>query len=678
MKQRWIALALALCLCVGLLPLQAEASQDVYGEYECRDYETLVTALADPNATSITIRGRWETIIDSGDYSYFEWPTEEVTLNFDRASYCSVYIYEDWTIPENVTVYMYDDAYAPGNTITVNGDWYMMSNNGFIRGLGHQSPSIVFNGDVYANAQNGSFIYADEYVFNGNLYINAGSVSIANMVLGDGAQVTGQDFEVWSYLRGPASGSATVKCGINARYYSIFENSSETVTFFGNLNLANIRVTYTHLVFAAGSHISVGQIYGDPNYTIAVNGELTLARDKYQSFGDTAVTINESGALIMLPGVQLGGSGSTGSLSGTGTLKLYAEVNQFNNYTSHPSLYGQSTGYQILNVADTVTIWKNWTDACQTHAWDDGVVVPATCASYGNTTYTCTREDCGTVKIIEDWENDYSEIHGEGNLTYYTSGKGIYHKCLLCNGRAGVNLTAKNGVYNNGEPVTGVEVVTYDSGWQGGEVSIKYASNVEPGEETATVYMTLKGLTVSDTFSIYEGNCAHDSTGGSEATCSSGAICGICGQEFGSKLKHKYVTDYDKDGHWSFCRVCGEEQTDSREPHNYSSYASEELGYEDASMSYCRECYYGYVSSYVEVVNGVANITVESVAVGDVYLAAQYDENGKYLGMDQKVIEENGYTVLEVPVEEDSVMIKVFNTDKDWRADHGAKTLTLP
>jgi len=56
MKNRWITLVVALMLCLGLMPTNAQASgTDEYGWWYCQDYETLKQALADPNARMIEI-----------------------------------------------------------------------------------------------------------------------------------------------------------------------------------------------------------------------------------------------------------------------------------------------------------------------------------------------------------------------------------------------------------------------------------------------------------------------------------------------------------------------------------------------------------------------------------------------------------------------------------------------
>lgn len=676
MKKKLLSLLLALTLCLGLLPMAALASGDDYGYWDCRDYDTLVAALADPNARDITIRGRWEIIHESGDYQYFAWPTEEVTLVIDSAFYASIYIYEDWTIPENVTVKLYDRMYATSDTITVNGDFYIMSNGGYIGNLGNESPTLIFNGDVYANASNGNLVYAHQHVFNGGLRINERNVSIANMVLGDGVKVTGQEFEVWGYLSCP-EGSATVENDINARYISTFSNSTETVTFSGDLDLGDVRSTYTHLVIASGSTVSAGNInmgtYGT-EYTLTVNGELILDRSQHQSFGNNPVIINEGGVLNMQPGSFLGGANATGTMSGDGTLKLYAEQLE-DGYRDHPILYGWSTEDAIRENVTVKTIWKNWVDGADcVHSYDSGKTLPATCNAYAQITYTCTQ--CGYQKVVEDVDGGYSDEH---DWRWYTSGRVIGHSCNRCGKYGSATLSAANGLYT-GEPVTGVASVEYNENWVGGEVTFSYDNNVEAGEKTAKAYMHCNGCTVSTTFSIFEGDCAHN---GGTATCYAQAVCDICGQGYGSMKSHsfsRYATDkvtFASDCHIIQCYNEGCTET-KEEPHVF--YANEEDYYRDQEMGYvypdyvpkftshrCLFCGYGEFESVVTAADGVATVSLTKVAAGDQVVAAVYDANGKFLGCSAMTVETTGAVEMTVNYTGAADTVKVFFHD-EWAA----------
>lgn len=666
MKNRWIALVLTLALCLSLMPASVMASGDDTGWWDCRDYDTLVAALADPNARTIEIRGRWEEVYESGDYKYFSWPAEEVTLVIDRASYASIYIYEDWNIPENVTVQIYDAMSATDNTITVDGDWYMMSNYGYIDGLGNLQPTLIFNGDVYANASNGNFVYAAQNVFNGNLRINERGVSIANMVLGNGAKVTGQEFEVWSFLSCP-EGSATIESDIAPRYISTFSNSTETVTLSGNLNLGNIRTVNANLVIAEGSKVTAGQISISTPYTLTVNGHLILPRSKYQSFGNSTVTVNEGGVVTALPGVQLGGSTSTGTMSGDGTLKLYAEELGDGLYNSYPILYGRSTQDGVKENVTVKTIWKNWTDGADcVHSYDSGVTVPATCNAYAKTTYTCTQ--CGYQKVEEDTNGGYSDEH---DWRWYTSSKTIGHSCNRCREYGSATLTVANGIYT-GEPVTGVASASFNENWVGGDVTFSYENNVEAGENTAVAYMHCNGYTVKATFSIFEGDCAH---AGGTATCYAQAVCEKCGEGYGSMKNHGFSAyaegklTYNADCHIYHC--CNEGCTETKEEAHrfYASDYDYEMGIVNgtgATSHSCLVCGYGSFDEVISVSDGVATVSLTKVAEGDHVVAAVYDENGKFLGCGAKVAEATGAMDLEVSYQGTGDYLKVFFTDDTW------------
>jgi len=131
--------------------------------------------------------------------------------------------------------------------------------------------------------------------------------------------------------------------------------------------------------------------------TLDVDGTLTLT-DGYQGITNATVDLGGAGTLILRPGVQLGGSSSTGTITGTGTLKLYAQQLEDGRYDRYPKLYGTGTKQTIdEQVQSTVTVWRNWVEgAACTHRWDSGVVTAATCAEDGFVTYTC--QDCGSTK----------------------------------------------------------------------------------------------------------------------------------------------------------------------------------------------------------------------------------------------------------------------------------------
>jgi hypothetical protein len=338
----------------------------------------------------------------------------------------------------------------------------------------------------------------------------------------------------------------------------------------------------------------------------------------------------------MRHGSQLGTTSSKGSMSGDGTLKLYATLHDvYQTFTSHPQLYGLQTNREISTKVTVKNIWKNWEDASDcAHEWDSGVVTPATCAKYGYTSFTCTK--CGIQKSVENVEAGYSDTHQWYWSTYGTT---ISQYCQLCYKSGTATLTAVNGKHT-GSPVTDVASVSYNENWSGGDVTFTYENNVEPGENTAKVYMHCNGKTVSATFSIYDG-CAHN---GGTATCSSPAICTTCGEPYGSKLSHRFYgeTTYDSAFHYRACTNEGCTEKRALAHAFYANYTDYELGLAPTGHS-CLDCGYGsFDKQSVLSEDGVVSVDLNMVAANDWVVAAVFSADGQFLGCDMKIAEEDG------------------------------------
>ena len=672
MKKKWIVPLLAIVLCLGLLPANAQASgtdEEIYRE--CRSYDELVQALASSAVREIGIRPRWEEIHESGEYEYFSWPEGEVTLTIQSAGWPNITVYDNWTIPENVTVESYRSMNIGSNTITVNGDWYGKSNQGGIVG---QGGTVIFNGDVYLT-NSCTFISASQHVFNGDVHIDGSNVWIANMVLGNGAKVSGQEFQVWNSLSCP-SGTATVESDVQPHYNRSNSNSTPTVTLSGNLKMGdiNVRSADVELVIGAGSQITVGRIYMfESAARLTIHGQLTFPGDEQQGIGDIATVINQGGVLIMRPDAQLGGTGATGTLSGDGTLKLYAEQMGEDWYRGYPMLYGRSADPTISEQVTVKNIWKNWVDGADcVHNFVEGERTPALCNAYSQVTSTCSK--CGTQTVEEDVEGGYSEEH---NWKWYASGNTIGHRCLRCDKRGSITLTAANGIYT-GQPVTGVASATGNENWCGEEVIITYDKNVEPGENTAIAYMHCNGQTVSIRFSIFEGDCAH---AGGNLTCYAQAVCEKCGEGYGTLKQHsfsRYNSEMEINGesHIYHCGNTGCTETKTEAHRFYGSDYEFEMGliYGTGATSHmCYLCGYGsFFREQITVTETTVALTVEKMVAGDQVAAAVYGADGRFLGFGVEVAETTGAVDLEVSFSGTADHLKVFFTNTDWNPDRPA------
>ena len=688
MKKKLLSALLCAVLTVALLPVISLASGNDFGYWDVRSYDELEAALADPNADTIIIWAEWPINDLTGEMGYFSWPTDERTLILDPASNTvDIYVNNELTIPENITVHAYEQLTLSGDyPLTVNGDWYIKNQLGVIGGIttsgGVRQGSAVFNGDLYVQNNYSGLWYVGKTVINGTMYIE-GSASVAHLELGDGALVSGGQLSIYDTLSCP-TGSATVdsRMTVNNGSSSGISNA-DYVTLSGNLELSNLVLSRTDVLIPSGSKITVADASDNYSNAITVNGELDLASPEYTNYfglGNTQITVGSGGKLILRPGSQLGTDSGSGSISGDGQLRLYAQVPETEDgwYDRHPQLYSVQTYKAISEKVTIANIWKNWEDAADcAHNWEALKSTPANCAEYARITYICANDDCGATKIVEDVDGGKTDDH---QWNWYTSGSVIGHNCSRCHSYGNVTLSAKNGLYT-GEPVTDVASATYSEKWIGGEVTFSYSNNIEPGEKTAIAYMHCNGKTVSTKFSIFEGDCAHN---GGKAYCYAQAVCENCGESYGSKPNHDfYVYDksmytYDSDQHTVTCQTEGCTETKSSA---HSFYATEydemlnqELGTENFNSHRCLRCGYGSFSDVISVADGAASVEVTHAAQGDTVVAAIYDENGKFLGCGLKTVETAGSVTLDFSYQGNADTLRVFSFDKFWCANRPAST----
>lgn len=645
MKSSLISIFLLTVLVTSLLVTPAFASGiEDPGDVVCQNYDQLVDALSNPNTHSITIWGKWETIDGSGDYSYFDWgPSGQKTLLLANKS-IGICINDDLTIPANITVEVSCPITIGGDaTLTVNGDWYAMSTSATL-----SSGTAIFNGDVYI--MEGYTTFYSPTTFNGTVNILGNNFSVRSATLGSGARVTGKKLTVQQSLTCPTDGSAVVESEL-----MLSAPNSSQVTLSGALTVNSITFSSSNVVFAANSRVCAASMSRGSN-TITINGDLTLGRNKHHGLSDNHIVINEGGTLTMRPGSQLGSTDSSGSMSGDGTLKLYADIHEVSgNFTFFPQLYGIQTNNTISEKVTVKNIWKNWVDAADcTHDWEQGAVVPATCKSYAYTLFTCTL--CGFERLEEDKTGGYSDIH---SFYWYTSGSTIGHRCNLCSSsgsRGSVTLAVSNGLYT-GQPVTGVASAQYSETWKGGEVTFSYENNVEPGENTAKVYMHYMGQKVSATFSIFK-DCAHN---GGTATCFSPAICETCQQSYGSTLSHSYTTTYDHENHYRSCtnEGCTEETT---APHQFTNHV-------------CYPCGYGFYN--IDEIKENSLTVMTYAAKDDMVVAAVYSEEGQFLGCDLQVATSSNNLNLEVPFTQTPSTLRIFTLLDGYTVNRDAAERSL-
>ena len=169
------------------------------------------------------------------------------------------------------------------------------------------------------------------------------------------------------------------------------------------------------LTVPAGSKLTCSQIYVSPSHSgadtvgiLRIDGELAVTSLMLLSGDDTAdagraeVQLGSEGVLNMQPRSEISSLSPSASITGDGTLKLFAPSNEVGFPYNCPTIVVDYTWPYIDDgldlalergyLADTVTIWKSWVEGLQCdHDWVAGTVVEPTCTEEGYTLYTCSK-----------------------------------------------------------------------------------------------------------------------------------------------------------------------------------------------------------------------------------------------------------------------------------------------
>lgn len=182
MKRKWMTVLTMLCMCFLLLPMKVSAGN----VGTIHNYAELVEASKDPKA--------WFTDYSLEPDSDFGWPEGEVKITLDAQS---VYLNKSWTIPANVTLYMY--LIVPEDvTLTVEGSISSVGNHGVVNVNGKDNCSIGMNGegvyhingDCTGASDGGCTIYV-----NGTL--ESTSLDHAQVIVKDGGKVAALTTDDW-------------------------------------------------------------------------------------------------------------------------------------------------------------------------------------------------------------------------------------------------------------------------------------------------------------------------------------------------------------------------------------------------------------------------------------------------------------------------------------------------
>ena len=575
MKKRIVRAVLALCLLLPLLGITASASGvDDYDSYAMvRSYEELVAALADPDVTDLTIYPCWETIHESGIYEYFTWPEGNVTLDLQPVNTsCRIWLGNgDWTIPENVTVNAYKGLSigAPtGTGVVINGTWNVMNNQGSIGNVSGSDGngntihygSVTVNGTMtVAKDLRVTPVTCDTFILNGKIE-NAGTLYLNNLTMGDGAEIVEiKNPEIKNSLRTVRlSGSITCPEG-EAYIGGGLDVSTSTTTeseaiLEGNFQVDQINVnSSTSLTIPEGSYVKVGRLVSYPDSwtpVINVNGTLDIVgyeNGNHHSFDDNAkMNIGEKGVLKVRAGEDLGSKDSTGVISGTGTIQLYAimmENNSGYTYWDDKARVFRCDDETPTQVAETVTIWRAWENDPCAHQWGAATVLEATCGTDGYT--YCFCDLCGVEKHSNEVRrtNKHTITFEENNEQY------VRLNCSVCGNSSVIGIVAENAAWT-GQPVEAA-VLEGSTEWLETLPEIVYTNNVDVG--TATASATFGTITISTTFEIV--GCVHE---GGTATCMAQAVCTKCSQPYGELAGHVEKTAATCKSK-AVCATCGQE-----------------------------------------------------------------------------------------------------------------------
>ena len=402
MRKRITGLLLGICLVVSMLPATSFAAAFMADSYEewCDFIERY---------PGDQFGYGFELSASQG----FTWPEEEVTITIEK----NLYVHGTWVIPENVTVL--NHAQVDGN-LSIEGVWKNEVKQ--ITETNHVTGSV--RGDVTVKdggqfiAQNNGTNFSNMTVENGGtLTIDTYSLRIDpgnTLTLASGAIVNGNGgIQLGGTLCGegvtlPQSTSITV----NGRY----SGTQADAVISGDVTvLSNVRVSSGTLTIPAGSKLTCSQIYVSPSHSGAdtvgilhIDGELAVTSLMLLSGDDTAdagraeVQLGSEGVLNMQPSSEISSLSPIASITGDGTLKLFAPSNEAGFPYNWPTIVVDYTWPYIDDgldlalergyLADTVTIWKSWVEGLQCdHDWVAGTVVEPTCTEEGYTLYTCSK-----------------------------------------------------------------------------------------------------------------------------------------------------------------------------------------------------------------------------------------------------------------------------------------------
>jgi len=317
----------------------------------------------------------------------FGWPEEEITLVFD--DWRGLNVWEDWTIPENVTIIAEEDFTSYGATVTVDGTLICngLTNNYFKPEHANPNPDKSYQ-ERYADTNlivNGSVTlkyYQDDRFFQ-NITINDGGVLKANIIVDESGSLT-------------VNQGGTIDTIASVKIYGKAEFSGEITLPWIDALGGTVTVTETGVVYCGNIYqLEKAEIAGD----LFVRGGINLSNyessDEFRQYG--TIELKETGKLHLLPWTRVFGQSENSGITGNGTLCVYKCLEE--EQPEYPQIFGvKMEEWQeneiIEGVSSDVTIRANWTqpDECEHTFVKSPYVVKSSCVD-GYTVYLCSKCD---------------------------------------------------------------------------------------------------------------------------------------------------------------------------------------------------------------------------------------------------------------------------------------------
>ncbi len=344
-------------------------------------------------------QGKLIIINFSGAFDWSAADGEPYTLDLTPVNCGDIYIYGTWTIPSNVTIVSPQKVriYLSGNLI-INGTWDC---GGDITFSG-MSNTVTINGTVQNTTSTRSYTFLSNTININGAIIDYVDIHGFDVNIYKAAQFTKKATVTATYTLNVGAGTPYIHAMLKAN--NRYMNGTGPVVFTGDIYAKSLSVTGACTI-AAGSTLSVdslivGSSYDAPpeDYYLNILGTMivneTDNRDIHQE-----VKLANSGILYLYGRSSFGENTSLGKITGTGKIFMYAKLESLPGngkpyyFGRYPTLFGESEVHPA-QVADTITIYRNWLEDCIHPTWTEPKKMSATDNDPPHAIQFCT--ECGS------------------------------------------------------------------------------------------------------------------------------------------------------------------------------------------------------------------------------------------------------------------------------------------